>query len=132
MFRIGVGVSIEEKIYCELIRESGFISTKVLASRLELSSDRALRGKSDGPGLLDRASAYIFKKYGKVIVVRMCSPSGVKLSDDVEEIRSARNQWANHHWKIADRVTFYDGVLKTMKVESMKSNQIGMFNGDGK
>lgn len=118
---------IEEKIYKELLKERDYISTKVLASRLELGSDRALRSTGDSPGLLDKACRYVYDRYGKVIVVRMSSPSGVKLSNDVDEIKSAREQWSNHHWKIAERVSLYDYCLKGMCVKKANVNQMELY-----
>ena len=124
-----------QEVYNILQRQCEFISTKELAWQLRMKSDRALRGHGKEIGLLDAASRWIFEKHGKVIVSRMSSPSGVRLSNEPEEIRLAIEQWESFHWHVAERVKHYKKAVELIRrrrkigvVRVVKCEQLELLN----
>ena len=72
-------MSMPMKIYQILLDHSGIMTTKELALRLGVKSDRLLRGKGSDMGEIERAKAYAFRVHRRLI---MTTHSGIQIVDD--------------------------------------------------
>lgn len=99
------------------------MKVKDLAALLGMNDDRPLRGED---GILEKASRKIFEKHGFAIITRTGSPSGVKLSNNPEEIRNAALQLTSHHWAEQRRASQWEKYADHLAA-SPKANQLGLF-----
>ena len=89
-------MNIAMEIYRILLDHSGIMTTKALASRLGMKSDRLLRGKGTDMGEIERAKAYAFREHRRLIIT---THSGIQIVDDpgvAEKMISKRyRHWTN-------------------------------------
>ena len=115
---------IESRIYDILLKQSGYMKTEELDSQLGVSA-RELRAHGDEAGMIERASEWIFKTHGMVIIRRM-SPGGLKLSRSIEEIAAAKEQWNSHHWSVKKIVDHYDDAIRRISSSNKSCEQLDL------
>jgi len=99
-------MSLPEKIYGILTEQAGPLSTKALASRLGLTSDRRLRANGTDMGEIERAKAYAFRVHRRLI---MTTHEGIQIVDDpvaAEKLMSRRFK----HWNQEQRAMAKDKI----------------------
>jgi hypothetical protein len=71
-----------ELIYQILDSVEGFITTKELATRLGVNDERLLRASGEDVGELEKAKAFIYRKYRRLMVTNY---KGVRIFDNPKE-----------------------------------------------
>ena len=112
-----------QRIYEYLLDQKDYVPAILIAQMLGFKDERGLRAGEDDPGVLVTAGREIWEEKGLCLVTRMRAPSGLKLTKNPEEIRSAVQQWIDWFWPIkAHKIDYLENCLK----EITQSGQIAM------
>ena len=113
-----------ERIYDYLKGQGGFISVTELASYIGVP-ERAMRNDGTTPGILELASLYVLSMYGFTII-RSMNPAGIKMTNNVEEIRAVVKQWAAFRDSIDRQVKRYDGDIAYFERTAAERKQLSL------